>query len=333
MPEAISDDQIRAEVQAILNADQPGDGPAPTSQGIDPTAPPPAAAPADPAAPPAAAAVPPPVVDTIDEQTRAKMQRVRDQAIAQRQQLATERQQLDGERAAFKKWNDDVARAKARGDLVALGRLHGIEPGRDHAENVLAETMGSEAPGDLKMRAQMAQLQRQADADRAELAAYRQQLDNEKQQAQQVQHQAQQHEYVKTTLLPTFGEKAAIVRALAGDAEFADGIINTGIQRYHAMAQELGEAEPAEAFAIVDQGLERLILRAMSDPAVATRIQSKLDASKPKPTTPPAEKPQPAPTTNNKQFQGSTTPPAATTDWDAYQKQVRTEVEEMLKQK
>lgn len=324
MPNEPTDDQIRAEVQTILNG---GDTPAPTAAPAAAAPDPAAAAPADaPAQPPAQEK---PAEFQLDEKAQraiASQRRVQEAIARERQQLAAEQQQ-------HRSQLEDAAKMVALQQLAKTGkagailRALGVTPGKDHAEDMLADALGDEAPEGLRMRAEMAALRRDQAAFRQEQEAWRRGQEEQQQRTIQEQQQVQQRQYVRNTLVPQFGDKTAIVRALTADPEFADGIINTGIQQYTQMASEQGEVEPFEAFAHVEQRLERMVLRIAEDPAAWARITKAVEAKKPK-QTPPAEKQQPAPTLSNQQHTG-TTPPAAS-DWKSYEEQVRKEAEAMF---
>lgn len=325
MPTEPSDDQIRAEVAALLA--NPGTEVAPAPAAAAAETPPPTA-PETP--PPAPAVTPPPAEFQLDEATQrqiAAARRAQEAAALERRQLATERQQAGAQAAAAQRLADIEAMART-GKTGALLRALGVTPGKDHAEDMLADALGDDAPAELRLKAQIAQLARQRDQDRAELQAFQQRLEQQAQQQTAAQTMHQQREYVRQTLLPQFGDKAAAVRALAADPEFADTVIGAGIQQYHAMVEQRGEADPAEAFTDAHRRLVRMGTRLMSDPAVAAEITRALEATKPKQATPPAEKPQPAPTLSNQQHT-STTPPVVS-DWKSYEEQVRREVEAML---
>ena len=328
MPTEPSDDQIRAEVAALIANPGTDVAPAPAAAAAPAETPPPATE-APPAATPTPSA-PAPTEFQLDEATQrqiAAARRAQEAAQNERRQLAAERQQAQAQAAAAQRLADIEAMART-GKTGALLRALGVTPGKDHAEDMLADALGDDAPAELRLKAQIAQLARQREADRAELAAFKASLEQQAQQQTAAQQMAQQREYVRQTLLPQFGDKAAAVRALAADPEFADTVIGAGIQQYHAMVEQRGEADPAEAFTDAHRRLVRMGTRLMSDPAVAAEITKALEAVKPKQAPPPAEKPQPAPTLSNQQHT-STTPPVVS-DWKSYEEQVRREVEAML---
>jgi hypothetical protein len=321
--------QVRAEADEIIARDQPTD----TRNEVPPT-PPAAAAPtpevtATPAAP--AAATPPAAPAwTPDENTSraiAARRKAQQEAQAEIGKLEALRQQNAKALEAEKKLAALEAAAKA-GRAGEVLRHLGITPGKEHAEDAYAAALGDDAPEPLRMKVELQRMQRQLADERAEREKLREEINGRHEREAQERQAASDRTYVRATLVPQIGERASIVRALVSDPEFGDSIVNTGIQQFRATQQELGEADPAEAFAHVDQRFERLLLVAMRDPAVYARITKALDASKPKPTTPPAETQKPAPTLSNRHDTG-TTPPASD-DWDAYRQKVRDEAEALF---
>lgn len=203
-------------------------------------------------------------------------------------------------------------------------RTLGITPGKEHAEDAFAAALGDDAPEALRLKVELQRMQRRVDEERAEREALKKEIDGRYEREAQERQAVNERTYVRQTLVPQIGEKASILRVLVAHPEFGDSLVNTGIQRFRSMQQELGEADPAEAFHDVDRNLEKMLVAAMSDDAVAKRITALLESKKPKQTIP-AEKREPAPTLSNKHEAGST-PPAAD-DWDAYLKKVREEAD------
>jgi hypothetical protein len=332
-----TDAQIAAEVDAILAGGTPADAPAPTPPPLDPTQPPPVAAVTPPSGTPssAPAAVPPPIPPApaaeLDDKTARKIAQARQaqqQSLAVKQQADAALKELETARAELAAHKSSLERAKARGDLVELARLHGITPSRDHAEAVLAAGLGKDAPADLRLQTMV---QNQA----AELAALRQEM----QQAQMAQQQAQQQalatqaemqtrQRVRHEIAPKFGDDLALVRALVKDDENGDAVANAIITRYREMSAEDADVLPDDAAKPIDQHFDRMIQRWAADPVAAARMQRALAASAPKiQPTHPAEKPQPAPTIGNKHV--SSTPPVAGDD-EAYTEMVRREVDAII---
>lgn len=330
------DEQLRAEMNAIISGGDPAQAapPAGATQSRDGQ---PEGTPAvvpTPAVPAAAAAAQKP--PALDEQTSRKLALSRQaQLAAQRERQAAQASlaELAKERAALAEFKQTLERAKASGDPIAILRAHGLEPGRDSAEAILAASLGKEAPAELQTKTELAALRRELAAEKA---AREQMVEETKQRSAQeesARQGAQQREYVRKTLLPELGDEVAAMRALAAHPKYGDGVIQGAIARYQQHAHETGDQEPLEPFRQQAEELEELVLTIMRDPIAAKRIQAKLSPStttqKPQPT-PPAEETKPAPTIG-KQFTGSTAQPANPDDYDSYHRQVQDELREFLK--
>lgn len=325
--------QVHAEMAAIISG---GAEAAPEAAAAAPVASPPPAA-ATPATPPAAA---PPAAPALDESTSRKLLAQRQAQVAlqrDRQQFETQRQTFARQIEAAQAQQARIEQAKARGDAIAILREHGIEPGRQHAEAVLAASMGKDAPAELRTQTEIGELRRLYEATQTELKR-RDQVEQQRTAAAEEARTAEQHiQYVRNTLLGELGDEVAAVRALGAHPKFGAGIIQAGIARFRQHAQDTGDREPNEPFRQHAEELEDLVYTVMRDPAAAKRIQAKLEraqgttAQKPQPT-PTAEKPQPAPTIG-KQFTASTESPANPDDYDAYHKRVLAEVAELIKPK
>lgn len=341
-----TDDEIRAEMAAIIaggEAESTGSSATITEANRQYSTPPAAtttaaAAQAAQAATAAAAGkvAEPPAAPALDEQTSRKLavaRRAQQDAQRERQQAAAERQQLAAEVAEAKAYRDAVARAKATGDIAGLARAHGIDLSRSHATSILAETLGKDAPAELRTEAQIAQLERRMQAQDAELARRDQAAQQAAQEAAQRQDLEQRHraarDYVRAELLPELGDKTATIRALAAHPEFGDGVVMQGISHFQQLAAQRGDAEPAEAFQQVHSKLIRMAVAIMSDPAAAAEIQKAVQANKPQPPVP-AEKTKPAPTTiSNQQHFSSTTPPAPAATFEEQAVNARAELKAM----
>lgn len=322
------DEALQAEMASIMSGGEPPAAAAPApGPAAGATAAPIAAAPAS-VAPPAPA---------IDEQTSKKLLLSRQAQMAaakERQAVAAERAALTKDLAEAKAYRDAVARAKSQRDAGGLLRAHGLEPGRDDAEEILAASMGKDAPAELRTAADVKALRRELQAERAareQMANEYKQRDDERTAAQRA---VEQRQYIRATLLPSLGEESAALTALATHPKFGDGLLQGALTRYQQYAQETGDQEPNEPFRQHAAELEELVVTVMRDPVAAKRINAMLSPvtdEKQKPT-PPADKTKPAPTIGN-QFTGSTAKPADPNDQAALEREVLDELELILQGK
>lgn len=175
----------------------------------------------------------------------------------------------------------------------------------DELEQLLARKLGADAPDDLKFRARLAQRLRSKEQ------AYEQRLreieerdakrDEETKQFsaryEEQQREQQARTYLRTEVMPKFGDDLAGIRALAADEEFAQGLITPGLAAYrehHSRFQQGDEDEPAtpeRAFRPMQERLVRMTTLLMSDPAFAAVVQKALGAPKSKTTTAEEKKP------------------------------------------